>query len=329
MKDTFLLIEDEDIGKSFKELIEHKIPNSEVYWVKNGTDALGRVENSKIKIVIFDQKLIPTQELGLNIMRKIKEKDKDAIGILLSAYSAPNDAIKALSEGIFNFYVNKQNIKDEFISTIMEALQIYQINLEERAHEYTYLGKISCKTKVAKIPIPFVKHKVFLAEKKLVDPFYVFPENWENLYIINAGEEQCITQKVEMSNKVKIEKVDRKISSVEANSSKINDLLSLSMSKQLSIDRNASSEKMENKICEVKKNYRMPDIPEDISKTYLSTIKVQSNQIYNKYKCKLAIQCPFCGAYTYECYTTYVPTGHIKYRKLNIYSDNHQDVVEI
>ena len=147
MKDTFMLIEDEDIGKSFQQLIEQKFPNSEVYWVKNGKDALQLIQNHKIKIVIFDQKLIPTQELGTNIMREIKKHDNDVIGIFLSAYSLPDDALKAVSEGIFKYYVNKKNIRDEFIPTIMTALQEYQINLEKNAKEYTYLGKIGYKLK--------------------------------------------------------------------------------------------------------------------------------------------------------------------------------------
>ena len=144
------------------------------------------IQNHKIKIVIFDQKLIPTQELGTNIMREIKKHDNDVIGIFLSAYSLPDDALKAVSEGIFKYYVNKKNIRDEFIPTIMTALQEYQINLEKNAKEYTYLGKIGYKLKKINITVPFIYQKIYVAEKKLVEPMYIFPEEWEDIYIINA-----------------------------------------------------------------------------------------------------------------------------------------------
>lgn len=327
MKDTFMLIEDEDIGKSFQQLIEQKFPNSEVYWVKNGKDALQLIQNHKIKIVIFDQKLIPTQELGTNIMREIKKHDNDVIGIFLSAYSLPDDALKAVSEGIFKYYVNKKNIRDEFIPTIMTALQEYQINLEKNAKEYTYLGKIGYKLKKINITVPFIYQKIYVAEKKLVEPMYIFPEEWEDIYIINAGEEQCITQKVELTNIIKVEYETRELSSVDIDIGKIKDLISLSASKQISVDSKLSSENTHKQICEVAKKYKMPDIPEDTSKKYLTAMVFQSNQIFQKYEYWIARQCPYCGTYNYNCYIIYIPTSLTKYRKVNTYSDNTQETV--
>ncbi len=262
-------------------------------------------------------------------MREIKKQDNDVIGIFLSAHSLPDDALRAVSEGIFKYYVNKQNITDEFIPTIMAALQEYQINLEKKAEGYTYLGKIGYKLKKFNITVPFIYQKIYLAEKKLVDPMYVFPEEWEDIYIINAGEEQCITQRVELTNTIKIEYERRGISSLDIDVSKIKDLVSLSASKQISVNSKLSSENTYKQICEVDKKYKMPDIPEDTSKKYLTAMVFQSNQIFQKYEYWIARQCPYCGTYNYDCYIIYIPTSLTKYRKVNTYSDNTQEIVEI
>lgn len=103
-----LIIENEDIGNHFKALLEKSVENVAVSWVKTKKDAFQILQQENIKVIVFDQRL-DNNELGINIMADIKQQYPSIVGIMLSAYSPPNNTTTAIKHGIMYEYVNKQD----------------------------------------------------------------------------------------------------------------------------------------------------------------------------------------------------------------------------
>lgn len=82
-------------------------------------------------------------------------------------------------------YCNKKEVQNLPIK-IMEALKSYDLSKALNVKkEKIYIGKIYRNI------LPIYPIKFYIISKILVDSNYVFENSWEDLYMINAGEEQC------------------------------------------------------------------------------------------------------------------------------------------
>lgn len=320
--DKILLLEDEDIGKTFKALLEKTIQTLSVTWVKTGNEAKEKIKTDVYKVVIFDQRL-DYGELGIDVMRELQKIDNNLIGIMLSAFSMPHDTIKAIDEKVLCDYVNKKEIAD-LIPAVIKALQLYQQNklLLDASHK-EFLGRIYSKYHF------FRPYKLYLLSRTIINYNYVFEDQWKELYIVNAGEEQCVKKIMEITSTIKVENEINNEVNTSINIEKIKSLVGGSFSLQETLSTKVIKENFEKEVEEIEKTYKMPPIPQDVSQNYLTTTIFEGNQLFKEYRVVVAKECTLCKECTYYCFKVFVPTNQRKLRKINTYKDNTQEIVEV
>lgn len=317
-----LLIENEDSGKYYQELVHKSVENVELIWVRNRNDALREFSNNQFKVVVYDQRL-DNNELGIDIMLELKKRDKYLVGIMLSAYATPDDTAKAGKEGILFEFINKKFINDLPIK-IVDALRSYDLNRAlDSKQEKIYLGKIRKKNCF------FHPLKYYMIIKNLVDSNFVFDDSWKELYMINAGEEQCQKKSVEIVKNIKIVNTIKNDYQQEVDFGKIKNLIEAKFQNQINITTQAESEDYTKTIDEIIKTYKMPCIPQSVDDDYLTTTILQCGQIYKKYEIVVMEECSLCNSNTYHHLEVFVPTSRNKLRKVNTYRLGKQEIIEV
>ena len=317
-----LLIENEDSGKYYKELVQKSIENVEIIWVKNRNAALSAFSNNSFKVVVYDQRL-DNNELGIDIMLELKKKDKHLVGIMLSAYATSDDTAKAGKEGILFEFVNKNSI-NILPTKIIDALRYYDLNRAlDNTQEKIFIGRLFKKRAF------FHPLKYYIVMKNLVDSNYVFDESWEDMYMINAGEEQCQKKSIEITKSVKVVNTIKDDYKQEADFSKLQHLVALNFKNQVSISQSSEVSDCTKTIDEIVKTYKMPNIPQSVDEDYLTTTILQCGQIYKKYEVIISEECSLCNNNTYHHIEVFVPTDRKKLRKVNTYRFGNQEIVEV
>ena len=315
-----LLVENEETGKYYKSLLEKSIDNLEIIWVKSKNevfDFCNREEN--IKVIVFDQRL-DNGELGIRIIAELKRNRPDILGIMLSAYALPNDATNAIREGIIFEYVNKNDI-DTLPAKVVDALRYYDVKrMLDSKQNRQYIGKIYRRNKILIHPLKF-----YITSKAIVDDNYVFEDRWEELYIINAGEEQCHKKSIEISTSVKIENGLSVNSSFGVEMEKIKELIGGSFNSEIELSEKETKEI----INEVVRTYRMPAIPQSVDEDYLTTTIFEGAQIFKKYQLIVEQECLSCGESIYYSFNVFVPTNGKRLRKINTYKSGKQENIEV
>lgn len=317
-----LLIENEDSGKYYQELVKKSIENIEIIWVRSRNDALIAFSNNTFKVVVYDQRL-DNNELGIDIMLELKKKDKYLIGIMLSAYATPDDTAKAGKEGILFEFVNK-NFINTLPTRIIDALRYYDLNRAiDTTQEKIYIGRKYRRWSL------FHPLKYYIVKKEMIDSNYVFEESWEDIYMINAGEEQCQKKSIEIIRSVKVVNMIKDDYKRETDFSKLQHLVEMKFQNQISISQQYESNDYKKTIDEIVKTYRMPIIPQSVDEDYLTTTILQYGQIYKKYDIIILEECSLCDSNTYHHLQVYVPTERKKFRKINTYRSGKQEEVEV
>ena len=111
---SVLLVDDDDINlKSLSLFLRSQ--QWEVICASSGREAVEKLENSSIKIVITDIKM-PDMD-GITLLKKIKELQKDIEVIMMTGYSTEDIAVSALKEGAFDYFRKPVDVK-----TVMASL---------------------------------------------------------------------------------------------------------------------------------------------------------------------------------------------------------------
>ena len=98
-----------------------------VETAEDGNAALQRMHSGPYDIVIIDLKM-PGMD-GITLERKIREIDKDAAIIILTAFASVETAVEALKLGAFD-YVTKPVDPDELSNTVRNALKQRHLEVE-------------------------------------------------------------------------------------------------------------------------------------------------------------------------------------------------------
>ena len=112
-----------------------------VETAENGNAALQLMHSGPYDIVIIDLKM-PGMD-GITLERRIREIDKDAAIIILTAFASVETAVEALKLGAFD-YVTKPVDPDELSHTVQNALKQRQLEAEN----------VSLKAKVSALMLP-------------------------------------------------------------------------------------------------------------------------------------------------------------------------------
>lgn len=320
-----LIIENEDIGNYFKLLLEKSIENIAVSLVKTRKDAFHILEQEDIKVIVFDQRL-DNNELGIDIMAEIKQQYPNIVGIMLSAYSPPNNTTTAIKQGIMYEYVNKQDIA-VLPGKVVDALRYYDIqHLMNAKISKEYVGIVNKKFSLRNLLHPI---KLYIIGKVLLDDKYVSENSWDQLYIINAGEEQCHKKSIEITKKVKVESTSTIENDVAIDVEAIKELLSTNYNNKVSISIQESTEHSTHEIEEVVKTYKMPAIPQSVSEDYLTTTILEGAQVFKKFQVTVVQECSICGEGVPRSFYVYIPTNNRRLRKINTYKSGKQEIIEV
>ncbi len=135
-KDKILIVDDEKI---VRESLFHWFEEDGycVDTAEDGEAALAKFDKYKFDLVLADMKM-PGMS-GLDLLKKVKEIDKETIVILITAFASVPSAITALKDGAYD-YVTKPVDPDELAHIVKKALEqkalkVENIHLKENIEE--------------------------------------------------------------------------------------------------------------------------------------------------------------------------------------------------
>jgi DNA-binding NtrC family response regulator len=121
-----LIVDDEEIVReSLSEWF--KEDGYQVESVKDAADALKKLNKFRYDIYFLDIKM-PGMD-GMELHRKIREIDRDAVVIMITAYAAVDTAVKALKDGAFD-YITKPFDPDNLSHLLRNAVQQRKLTIE-------------------------------------------------------------------------------------------------------------------------------------------------------------------------------------------------------
>ncbi|MDI6706560.1 MAG: sigma-54 dependent transcriptional regulator [Bacillota bacterium] len=143
MKKRILILDDEkNICSSLTYALEDQYI---VFSATNPVHGLEIINSQKIDLVLLDLKIGKVN--GLDVLKEIKEIDKNIAVIMMTAYGTIESAVEAIKNGAFT-YITKPLSIDELLVTIMKGLE-YQFLNEKVEHlnnelkeRYSYKGII-------------------------------------------------------------------------------------------------------------------------------------------------------------------------------------------
>ena len=114
---SILVVDDEQSMRDFLKILlikeGYKVTTSE-----NGSQALSLLSSKPFDLVISDIRMPGFS--GLDLLESIREKHGDLPVILITAFASPDDAVKAMKNGAFD-YISKPFNVDEIKSVILSA----------------------------------------------------------------------------------------------------------------------------------------------------------------------------------------------------------------
>jgi DNA-binding NtrC family response regulator len=126
MKHNLLIIEDDKIMRvTLTDYLRSK--GHEVVACSLGADGITGFDKEDFSLVISDV-MLPDMN-GLDILKKIKEKDPNAVVIIITAYGTIKDAVEALKLGAFD-YMTKPFALEEFNLITNRALEVKELRDE-------------------------------------------------------------------------------------------------------------------------------------------------------------------------------------------------------
>lgn len=101
----------------------------EVDHANSATDALGKLEKGAFHLILADIKM-PGMD-GLEMLRRIKEKDEDVVVIVMTGYSSLETAIKAIKYNAHNYLTKPFDDPDAVLAAVENGLSERKTRLGE------------------------------------------------------------------------------------------------------------------------------------------------------------------------------------------------------
>jgi response regulator RpfG family c-di-GMP phosphodiesterase len=321
-KNKILIVENTETGEQYKQLVEREL-DIEVIWVRTESEALEAVENNFIKIAVLDQRLSPG-ELGTEVYKKIRERQPNILGIMISGKAGGSEVYEALSHLKFFKFVDKENIL-ELPESIREALEAYNIP--------RFTKRINSQRKLIhqfrKGFSIFPNFEVYLLDIKLLDENYIFEDRWVERMSVEAGNNLSNEFEIEFKNNVELEKKSTlELTTKYSNTLK---LLKNSLSSELAGKLNSEIRSKESSEIRIKskitQSLSVPPIPSDVKLDYLASKSFQTNQVYEKYICHIEIVCKHCSIPEIMPIILYFPISKIAKRQIDILRSGKETVI--
>ncbi len=123
-----LIIEDEKLIRwSLRQKFEAH--GYQVTEVETGTEACAALDADIYDLIMLDYKLPDTT--GLEILRTLRETDRDVVVIMMTAFSSIESAVDAIKLGAYD-YITKPFDMDQLLRTVNKALETTKLRREVR-----------------------------------------------------------------------------------------------------------------------------------------------------------------------------------------------------
>jgi len=317
-----LIVEDKDEGAQFKELLEQTL-TLEVFWARDGEEAVKVVENNLVKVAVLDQRLEKTQELGTELYAKLRNIRPEIKGIMFSAVATQEDIGHALSLG-FSKYLNKTKILD-LPQEVLEVLAAANVALAKAGSDasrrllYTF----------RKGAFSFKKFKVFLIRRSLIDKDFIFDGGWKEIHTLEAGHQSNEEREFELETEMVIEV--KSSSELEAKYSLKSEALKNALENELvaktTHERKVSESVKRKEKAKFSELWAALPIPEEVGKDHLVSKSFQGNQVYEKYLNVLEVVCPYCEIPDTLSILSYTPTRRVARRQVNHYNSGRAEYI--
>ncbi len=153
MKHNLLIIEDDKIMRvTLTDFL--KARGHDVVACPLGVEGIDKYDKEEFSLVISDV-MLPDMN-GLDIIKQIKEKDPNALSLIITAYGTIKDAVEAMKVGAFD-YITKPFDLEEFNLTLNRALEVKELRDENtRLHRnlnecYSFSNLIGDSYKMKKL----------------------------------------------------------------------------------------------------------------------------------------------------------------------------------
>lgn len=121
-----LIVDDElFIRSSLSRIVERQ--GFEALQAETGQEGLEKAISERPEIIFLDYRLPDTD--GLEILKRIKKENKDALVIFFSAHGTYKTVVEAIKEGAFD-YLNKPYQNEEISLILMKAKEIFKLKKE-------------------------------------------------------------------------------------------------------------------------------------------------------------------------------------------------------
>lgn len=131
MKTNKVLFVDDEINilNSIKRSVIYE--NYEFIVATNGKKAIDIIKNDDISVIVADMKM--PEMNGFDLLKKVKEISPDTIRIVLSGYNQlPQILATVNSIGVFKYIAKPWDNEAEFLPAIQEAIEYYNMKLENK-----------------------------------------------------------------------------------------------------------------------------------------------------------------------------------------------------
>ncbi len=127
-KYSILVVDDDAIVNDFfKEALTKS--GYDVQTATAADAALKLIQTIEFDLILSDVKM-PGMN-GIELLRKLKDEDPDAVVIMITAHGTVKDAVEAMKIGAFD-YVTKPILKDDLVVTVEKALKHRRLIIENR-----------------------------------------------------------------------------------------------------------------------------------------------------------------------------------------------------
>ncbi|RPI78136.1 MAG: sigma-54-dependent Fis family transcriptional regulator [Desulfobacteraceae bacterium] len=116
---SILIVDDERSMREFLEILLTK-EGYQVSLANNGEEAYRFIEQNKYDLIITDIKMPDID--GIDVLKKAKEKDSNALVVMISAFATAETAVAAMREGAYDYIPKPFKVKD-FKKIVVEALK--------------------------------------------------------------------------------------------------------------------------------------------------------------------------------------------------------------
>lgn len=296
-----LLIEDEDIGQTYVDLLQKHNSFWRVTWVRTISEVKSYESLDRLHVFIFDQRLGPN-ELGTDAFKYVHENNPRVQGIMLSGVALAKDYDKAQSISNNRVqYVNKEDVL-KLPQEVSVAIERY----------YALLPRIDDNIRLKKgIPFKLFSKKpiITLLSHYVIEEDYVFENKWKIDVKIRSGENVKLTKTKKRYAKTAI--VHELEASLAHDIGISNSIVHKALEKQFSLKRTGSMEIGTEIINQDERTYTLPS-------EQSSTVQVnyEYNEIYTKIRAHVSIQCPMCRGTQYLDYDVYIPQNRILERRV-------------